>query len=190
MGTADGQRRHAGFTLLETNLALALSLIVTGALFHFLIDYQRVGLQLMNALEQEQRLALTPLALNAVLAGAGNHRPRSSIVVKNAPAALEVEADLTGPDGFPDGQLSSPYEQVALLSRDGALRLRSGGSGYQPLVADLVLNRVELPEPVLVTLQLSNGPPPRVLSDPPGGESLEFDLYLWNRRTCLLGDEP
>lgn len=182
-------REAAGTTLLEVLVALAVSLLLAGALLTGLAGLQKGTREMKTRMDQDENLFLAPLLLSRWVGPAGNHRwkqPWEGYQLSGE--RVELQSDLDGPKGFPDGRLDHSFERMSLRA-DGQLWIRSGSGRSQPLLRHIASLEAWQEEELLLGLRLST-----LYSEPAGfrrptAEKAEVLFFLWNYRPQLLLEE-
>lgn len=176
--------KNRGFSLIELLVALALSILLGLAMLTLIRQFVQWNANLGLLMDRDQRSRQGPLLLSRHLAAAGNNRWGGSWTgLRVAADELLLNADITGEEGFPDGRLADAFESVALRLRSGQLQIRSGRSGYQPLLKNVHEFAVERWSPPLLRLRLVLRTERRLGGV--GADSLEpvpLDFHVWNYR--------
>jgi prepilin-type N-terminal cleavage/methylation domain-containing protein len=125
-----GTSPEAGFSLIESLIAMAISGLVLGAIFSFMIVQRQylVVQEQVTAMVQGARAALDMVAADIAMAG---YSPTGAAVV-GVPyqgSALELRADLNG-----NGVVTDPGETTRYTyDPEGQRLLRNSGDGDQPV---------------------------------------------------------
>lgn len=176
--------RNRGFSLIELLVALALSVLLGLAMLTLMRQFLEWNGNLGLLMDRDERTRQGPLLLSRHVTAAGNNRWSGIWTgMRIAGDELRVASDITGEDGFPDGRLADSFETVALRCRSGQLQIRSGRSGYQPLLKNVREFQAERWAPPLLRLRLVLQTDRRlrgVRSD--SLEPLELDFHVWNYR--------
>lgn len=123
-----------GHSLVETLWALFLGTIVLGALLGAVRHAQIFSSDLDLLLERDGNLWLLPVLLSQWMTPAGNMRSEGQWEgLSISENTVSARSDIDGASGFPDGDTSDRYENIALKCSGGSLRMRSGGGGFQPV---------------------------------------------------------
>lgn len=172
-------RDERGATLLELLVGLAVGVFVLAAALGALAGLGRlVSVEWLLLRQQEQSNVLAPLLVNW-LAGAGCGREDRAAAVQIAEDRIRVEADIDGPEGFPDGRLEDGFELLSLAAGRGSLRVKSRGGASQPAADTIESVAFAQPLPQLLRVDLHLGGP---------DGSPERRLELWIRLPNLAPD--
>ncbi len=141
--------KSKGFTLIELIISMLLSITLFLAFFSLFERFEIWTLNLNLMLERDENLWLSPLLLSRWITPAGNNWWTDSWTgLTIEPEEIGVSSDMEGPDGFPDSQLSSPFERITLRQRNSELQLKSGNGSFQPVlenISRLQVNSQNLP---------------------------------------------
>ncbi len=190
--SAPGGSASIGASLVELLVALGLSILLSTALLSWVWSYQQWSGRLSRALERDENLRLAPVLLAGYLSGAGNQRWRHGWPgLEWTGAGLHVQADIEGPNGFPDGKLEGRFERFWLRQQGHQFRLRSGRGGYQPLLTRVSGWAIDRPTSQLLKVSVQG----RALAAPGQSrvgldESLQLEFFLPNFRSSLFPEEP
>lgn len=184
--------RNSGFTLLELLVAVTLSLSLFLAVLALFQTFQVNTYNLELALERDENLWLAPLLLSRWVSPAGNNRWEESWEgFSTESGELRVNTDIDGPDGFPDGQLASSFEAIAVRGAATGLQLKSGKGSFQTLLKNISLLQLENQDLPLMRLRISARTERPLLNL---NESLSSStlagFYLWNYRRNLFAEAP
>ena len=189
---ADPVRPWRGFSLLELMLALSLSIVIGGALLALTLDFLTFERTFSVLVRSSAGVQTVPSLLNRYAAGAANRLdPEAGLSIDTD--SFRVLSDQDGPNGFPDGALTAPFESIRVRLNQGELQLRSGRGRYQTIVSGIESLTVIRPEPALLRTSVSAVTElvPRLVHAV-GVAELEFDIFLWNYRPLLFSrrNEP
>ena len=181
-----------GHTLVETMIASSISIIVLAGFFSTIGVFQTGSSNLTLLLERDANLWLAPLLLSRWIIPAGNNRwDQTWSGVTIDPDGLELKSDIDGPGGFPDSDLSSSFEALAVRSSNFNLRVRSNRGSFQPLLQNIVEFKVDSKENGLLSIRLktvTDRPLSMTQEDLP--ESTELLFFLRNYRSNLFPENP
>lgn len=184
--------REAGVTLLELLVALAVSSLILLAALALVDHSTRWTSGFGQLVERDQNQWLAPLLLSSWMGPAANNRGRereASLSVGGDSVA--VKSDVDGEGGFPDGHLSSPFEDISLRHSRDDLQLRSGEGTFQPILSHVCgfETRREPPDLLRVRLCFQTG---EGFSLSGGGsvEETRLSFYLWNFRPGTHAEAP
>ncbi len=177
---------ETGSTLLETVWALLLAIILAGASFSVAVRFQECADITGAVLERDSSLKLLPLLCSTWLSAGGcSVEPGSVEFPLLAGDRIRSWADLDGPDGFPDGDLDEPFENVAVGVSGGSLTLQSGRGSAQPALTCLSEGRFRQETPALILFEFTATASPKV-----GNRAVELQstvpVALRNRRADLV----
>jgi len=185
-------RASKGHTLVETMIASSISIIVLAGFFSTIGVFQTGSSNLTLLLERDANLWLAPLLLSRWIIPAGNNRwDQTWTGVTIDTDRLELKSDIDGPGGFPDSDLSSSFEALALRSSNFNLRVRSNRGSFQPLIQNIVEFKVDSKENGLLSIRLktvTDRPLSMTQEDLP--ESTELLFFLRNYRSNLFPENP
>ena len=183
---------NAGHTLVETMIASSISIIVLAGFFSTIGVFQTGSSNLTLLLERDANLWLAPLLLSRWIIPAGNNRwdqTWSGVTIDTD--RLELKSDIDGPGGFPDSDLSSNFEALALRSSNFDLRVRSNRGSFQPLIQNIVEFKVDSKENGLLSIRLKTVTDrPLSMSQEGLPESTELLFFLRNYRSNLFPENP
>jgi len=182
----DPVRHRRGFSLLELLLALSLSVVIGGALLSLTLDFLTFERTFSVLVRSSAGVQTVPSLLNRYVSGAANRQDPESGLSIDADS-FRILSDQDGPDGFPDGALTAPFESIRVRVYQGALQIRSGRGSYQTIVSGIESLEVSRPEQALLRISVSTVTEvvPRLVHSV-GGAELEFDIFLWNYRPLLF----
>jgi hypothetical protein len=84
--------------------------------------------------DRNRNLWLAPALFLQWTAAAGNNRwGQTWTGLALDPEPISFRADIDGSGGFPDGELSSSYEEISFRLVDQNLSIRSGAGSFQPV---------------------------------------------------------
>ena len=179
----------SGFSVLEMMIALTLGTVVLGALLAGLHQTQIWGGNLTLLMMRDANLHLAPLLFSRWISPAGNHSV-SADAIEIQDGVLELRADLSGAQGFPDGRLDDPFESLSIRLREGRLQLRSGRGGFQPVLEPIESFQAYRETPVLLRLELTATTGTNLMgAGERAPESISLFLSLSNRRPNLFAQE-
>ncbi len=181
-------RAEKGFTLIEVVVAITCSTLLFLALFSTCESLLSWMGRFNSALERDENLDLAPLILAPLLTQAGNNYgafPQAPIELREG--ELVVRSDISGTQGFPDGDLDDPFELCSIRQSTKQLQIKSGRGSYQPLLNHVAGVSWFLEGEGLLNVNLealSSGPG----SGPLSRRRLELTLFLPNLQPSLFGD--
>ena len=132
---AGTETREKGFSLIESLLATAASVLLLTLFLGMFDQTQTTVTNLTRLMERDRNLILAPVLLGRWILGAGNRdwdRAGDGILVQ--PELIRIESDLDGKDGFPDGRVEGRFESLSLRCRKNHLQLKSGKGGFQSVL--------------------------------------------------------
>lgn len=172
--------------MLELMIAVVLALILGSALFMSLRQVQMLAGDLEGLMDRDENLKLAPALLAQWVSGAGNRRVVEAWRGISVDAtALTAQSDFDGPEGFPDGELESSYEDISLDQGSDALRLRSGDGSPQPFLRRISQMAVSRENDDLVLIRLT-GSASLLSSEVEHLDLTNLEIYLWNFRRNLF----
>jgi len=181
-------QQNSGYSLLELLVALSISTILTSALLLSLSHVQVLAHDMTLQTDRDANFRLVPLLLVQWIAAAGNNRWNADWEgVSIVDGTSYFKSDFDGSGGFPDDQLSSSYENIALCHRGGNLTIQSGGGFFQPVVRRISRFESERQEEdlVLLTWWGETDHPLKTTGDLAVTEA-EMKIHLWNYRQNLF----
>ena len=135
----------AGYSLLETMVTSAISIIVFAGFFSIFGQFQTWSSNLNLLLERDANLWLAPLLFSRWITPTGNNRWNSAWSGVTVQAdRIELNSDIHGPGGFPDSQLSSSFEALVLRSSRFNLQVKSGNGSFQPVIKNVADFQVDV----------------------------------------------
>ena len=180
----DGER---GFSLIESLLATAASALLFSLFLGVFDQAQTTVTNLTRLMERDRNLILAPVLLGGWILGAGNrewNRTGDGIVIQSG--VLQIESDLDGNDGFPDGRVDGRFESLSLRCRTDHLQLKSGAGNFQSVLKQIRQWEIRLDGRSL-NLRLTGGVSPKLLHWRSDGETTETIRYtLRNYRPNLF----
>lgn len=184
--------RSEGVTLLETLIALLVSMTLLLAFFSLFQTVQTLEGNLSLLLERDENFWLAPLLLTRWFTAAGNNRWRQTWEGLSIQSGeVQINSDMDGAQGFPDGVLLSSFETVTLRHKASDLQLKSGSSTFQPLLKNISNFQVDgqaLPVASVRIAAVTDRPlvaPHQTVSD-----STALLVYIWNYRPNLFAESP
>jgi hypothetical protein len=152
---------------------------------------QVVAYDLNMLADRNANFWITPLLLLQWTTGAGHHRWKQDwkgvVLVDDL---YFFKSDMDGEDGFPDRQLTSSFEDIALRHREKTLSLRSGSGSFQPVLRSISSFDIENVSDDLLVIRWSGVTEnPLKTTGEPALESAVMKLHLWNYRKNLFLEE-
>lgn len=179
-----------GYSLLELLLVLSISTILISALmlsFNYLqILTHDIGLRA----DRNGNSWVAPVLLVQWIAAAGNNRwsHQWQCVIVEAGTSI-FKSDTDGKGGFPDQELSSSYEDIALEHRDEALSIRSGSGFFQPVLRGISSFEIKREAENQLLLKWSGRTDHLVkTTGKQDVELAEMKIHLWNYRNNLFSE--
>lgn len=180
--------RNAGYSLLETMIASAISIIVFAGFFAIFGQFQIWSSNLNLLLERDANLWLAPLLFSRWITPTGNNRWDSSWSGVTVQADhIELNSDIHGPGGFPDSQLSSSFEALVIRSSRFNLQVKSGTGSFQPVMKNITDFQVDSRDLPLISILLSSATDRPLLATQENlPQSTRFLFFLRNYRANLF----
>ena len=177
-----------GYSLLELLIVLSISTILVSALMLTFNYVQIVAYDLHLQADRNVNLWITPLLLLQWITGAGNNRwEQNWDGVSQVDEMSLFKSDTDGEDGFPDQELTSSFEDIALRHYEKSLSMRSGSGSFQPVLRSMLSFEVEIEREDLIVVAWSGVTDnPLKITGEPDTESAMMKLYLWNYRKNLF----
>jgi len=183
-GTSKGEW---GFSLVESLLATAVSVLLFGLFLGALDQAQATVTNLTRLMERDRNLILAPVLLSGWILGAGNRewrRDGEGILIQSG--ILRIESDIEGNDGFPDGRVDGSFESLSIRCRDGHLQLKSGGGSFQSVLKQIRQWEIQMQGRSL-NLRVTGAVSPGLMHWKMNGETTETIRYsLRNYRPNLF----
>lgn len=181
-----------GFSLIEALLATALSALLFSLFLGLFDQAQTTVTNLTRLMERDRNLILAPLLLGRLILGAGNRdwqRAGDGILIQ--PGLLQLESDLDGKDGFPDGRVDGNFESLSLRCREDHLQLKSGEGSFQAVLKHI--RQWEIAKNGrMVSLRLTGAVSPPLLHwkwDAEDTETIQFTLRTYRPNLFPPRDE-
>jgi len=181
-------RPDNGFGLLELLLVLSISSILISGLFLCFVGIQNVAHDICLMADRNRNLWMAPPLFLQWTAAAGNNRWSQAWTGLD----LEVEpvsfrADIDGSGGFPDGELSSSYEEISFRLANGNLSVRSGAGSFQPVFRAISSFEVERLGESLVEFRWTSATlAPLQQTQQHDVTPASLKVHLWDYRTNLF----
>ena len=176
-----------GFSLIESLLATAVSVLLFGLFLGALDQAQATVTNLTRLMERDRNLILAPVLLSGWILGAGNRewrRDGAGILIQAG--ILRIESDLEGNDGFPDGRVDGNFESLSIRCRDDHLQLKSGGGSFQSVLKQIRQWEIQM-QGRLLNIRLTGAVIPNLMHWKMNGETTETIQYtLPNYRPNLF----
>ena len=183
-GEAEGER---GFSLIESLLATAASVLLFSLFLGVFDQAQTTVTNLTRLMERDRNLILAPVLLGGWILGAGNrewNRTGNGILIQSG--VLQIESDLDGQNGFPDGRVDGNFESLSLRCRTNHLQLKSGGGSFQLVLKQIRQWEIRLDGRSLI-LSVTGAVSPNLLHWKSDGETTGTIRYtLRNHRPNLF----
>ena len=180
----EGER---GFSLVESLLATAASALLFSLFLGVFDQVQTTVTNLTRLMERDRNLILAPVLLGGWILGAGNRewdRDGDGILIQSG--ILQLESDLDGKDGFPDGRVEGNFESLSLRCRTDHLQLKSGAGSFHSVLKQIRQWDI-LMEGRLLNLRLTGAVSPNLMHWKGDGETVETIHYtLRNYRPNLF----
>lgn len=184
---AERKEGERGFSLIESLLATAASALLFSLFLGVFDQAQTTVTNLTRLMERDRNLIVAPILLGGWILGAGNrewNRDGDGILIQSG--VLQLESDLDGKDGFPDGRVEAEFESLSLRCRTDHLQLKSGAGSFQS-VLKLIRQWEILRKGRLLKLRLTGAVSPGLLHWKGDGETVETIHYtLRNYRPNLF----
>ena len=181
-------QRSNGYSLLELLVVLTISTILISALILSFNYVQILAHDISLLTDRNGNLWIAPLLLVQWIAGVGNNRWNlewDGMIVIEGMSLFKSDTD--GKGGFPDQELSSSYEDIALRHREEVLSMRSGEGSFQPVLRSISSFETERLAGDLLLLKLSGRTDhPLKTTGEQNLESVEMKIHLWNYRENLF----
>ncbi len=182
--TKEGER---GFSLIEALLATAASALLFSLFLGMFDQVQTTVTNLTRLMERDRNLILAPVLLGGWILGAGNrewNRAGDGILIQSG--ILQIESDLDGKDGFPDGRVDGNFESLSLRCRTEHLQLKSGAGSFQAVLKHIRQWEI-LMQGRLLSLRLTGAVSPNLMYWKGDGETVEtIQFTLRNYRPNLF----
>lgn len=185
-------RRNEGFGLVELMIAaLATCLLLAGFLSAATLC-QRWSSHFVLLLERDANLWLTPLLLGRWILPAGNNRWGQEWAGFSVdPDRLTIRSDIDGSGGFPDNELSSSFEELALRCSGTNLQIRSGDGSFQPFLKNVREFQPDPADAPLISIRLEAVADRKTpLLNHSLLDSVELRFALRNYRQNLFPENP
>ena len=179
---------ESGFSLLELMVSAALTVIVSLAFLTTCTQFQDWASNLTQILERDDNLRMAPLLLSRFLLPSGNQKWTNDLTYFVAGTSqIELRSDIDGSDGFPDLQLASPFEDIALRVNAETMQLRSGKGSFQPLLKNIHSLESLYRRGDLLDLELvASTERPLKQAQKTDSETIQLSFYLPNFRPTLF----
>jgi prepilin-type N-terminal cleavage/methylation domain-containing protein len=180
-----------GYSLLELLVAISISSILISALMLSFNLIQTIAYDLHLQADRNGNLWITPLLILQWTAGAGNNRwSQGWDGVVQVDGITFFKADIDGKNGFPDQQLTSSFEDIALHHREKVLSIRSGSGFFQPVLRNMSSFEIDQVREDLLMIRWSGVTEhPLKITGEADLESAVMKLHLWNYRENLFLEE-
>lgn len=184
--------KNDGFSLIELMIALLVSSFLFVGFLSVAGAGQRWSSHLVLLLERDANFWLSPLLLARWIMPAGNNREGQTWEgLSLQPEQIAINSDIDGPDGFPDDELSSSFEELVLRSANSNLQVKSGKGSFQPLIKNIADLRAAQPAVAFVSIRLQAAADrPLVPLGEPLSDSTELHFFLRNYRPNLFAEDP
>ena len=184
--------KSKGFSLLETMVALLISMLISIGFFSVVHQSHTWSSHLTRTMELDSNVWLSPLLLAHWITPTGNNRwgqPWSGVVVKSD--QIELKSDIDGPSGFPDAEVSARFESLSIRCRRETLQIKNGGGSFQPFLKNIGTLQLRSQGFPLLSLYLTAVPDPAdPLPSPLSYETTHLLFFLRNYRTNLFAQVP
>ena len=181
-------RPNRGFGLYELLLVLSISGVLLSGLFLCFFRIQNVAHDICLMADRNRNLWMAPPLFLQWTAAAGNNRWNQAwtgLDIEVEPVSFR--ADIDGSGGFPDGELSSSFEEISFRLVSGSLSVRSGSGSFQPVFRTISSFEVESVEESLVEFRWTAAtvsPLQQTLRH--DVDSAALKVHLWGYRTNLF----
>ncbi len=183
--------KNKGATLIEALFALAIGSILFVAFLGAVAPVQSLSWDLSALHDRDSTLCLAPPLLCKWITGAGNNRAGSAASVRTEEGTLQLQSDMDGSNGFPDGDVEDNYESIAIRQNGSDLQLKSGNGSFQPAFRNISTFQSETGDLRLLRLRLAADVDKTLIRVPlTGRKQVWFDVYLWNFRPNLFEEAP
>ena len=176
-----------GFSLVELMVSLAVSAVITGILFTFCVEVQKISTEIVSSLESRDSLRLSPVILSRWIKGAGMNMkgdPAEYLEIEND--RIGIKSDIKGCDGNPDGDTDDGFEDISIKVIRNELKVKGGKGTYQPFLKNVTSLVVEREGRGTVRLLIA-GTEGKL--DPGGSVTAETVFRLWNSQPNLFPEE-
>ena len=169
---------------------MSISTILISSLLLACNYVQILAHDISQRVDRDTNLWIAPSLLLQWIAAAGNNRwdhEWDGFTIVEGMAF--VKSDIDGSAGFPDHELSSSYEDIALSLREESLSIRSGSGFFQPVLRRILTFETERQGEDLLVLRWS-GETDHTLKTTGARDlvSTEMKIHLWNYRENLFSE--
>lgn len=183
-------RNDKGFSLLELLLALFVTALLSVGVLQLSHTFTLWSHNFNLFLERDENLRLLPLLFSRHIPHAAN---RCWILdcegVSTSGGVLSLLSDIDGSSGFPDGELSSSFENVRIRLLEDTVQLQSSTGGFQPLVRKASAFEVTLIDEHL-TVDLAGTSGKLLASSREEEQTLQLYFCIWNLQPRLFSPDP
>jgi hypothetical protein len=184
-------KNEEGTTLIETLIALAISLVLFLSFLAAVAPVQSLTWDLSALHDRDATLCLAPPLFYKWISGVGNNRANRAVCVRTGPQTLQLESDTDGSDGFPDGDVEDSYESITVRGKGSDLQLKIGAGSFQPVFRNIATFEAQVVDPQLIGLKIEGEVDKTLIRVPSAGpKPMSFDVYLWNFHPSLFEEVP